>query len=95
LFYNNDNESFEDIPMVQEQSSTADLFRRAQEIRSANPQLSYKQIKGQLVNEFKGKPFPALYNLTIPSRTRALRKKIGRQVCRSCVAEFSFRTGAK
>jgi hypothetical protein len=68
LFYNNDNESFEDIPMVQEQSSTADLFRRAQEIRSANPQLSYKQIKGQLVNEFKGKPFPALYNLTIPEQ---------------------------
>ena len=54
--------------MVQEQSSTADLFRRAQEIRSANPQLSYKQIKGQLVNEFTGKPFPALYNLTIPEQ---------------------------
>lgn len=54
--------------MAQEQTSVADLFRRAQTLRRENPQLSYKQIKGQLLQEFQGKPFPALYNLTIPEQ---------------------------
>lgn len=54
--------------MAQEQSSVADIFRRAQALRSENSQLSYKQIKEQLVKEFKGKAFPPLYNLTIPEQ---------------------------
>src|SRR6266705_960890 len=54
------------VPMATEQLSVADIFRRAQAIRSEHPQSSYKQIKDQLVSEFTGKPFPALYNLTIP-----------------------------
>jgi hypothetical protein len=54
--------------MAQEQASAADLFRRAQEIRRGNPEISYKQIKSQLLSEFSGKPFPPLYNLTIPEQ---------------------------
>ena len=54
--------------MTQEQSSVADLFRRAQAIRGEKPDASYKQVKEQLVNEFGGKPFPSLHNLTIPEQ---------------------------
>ena len=54
--------------MAQEPSSVADIFRRAQDIRRESPQLSYKQIKDQLVREFTGKAFPPLYNLTIPEQ---------------------------
>jgi hypothetical protein len=54
--------------MATEQLSVADIFRRAQAIRSERPQSSYKEIKDQLVREFTGKPFPTLYNLTIPEQ---------------------------
>jgi len=54
--------------MTQEQSSAADLFRRAQAIRLESPGLSYKEIKEQMVREFAGKPFPSLHNLTIPEQ---------------------------
>ena len=54
--------------MAQQETSTADLFRRAQAIKSERPQASYKEIKEQLVREFSGKPFPLLYNLTIPEQ---------------------------
>ena len=54
--------------MSQKPASVADLFRRAQEIQRANPQASYKEIKDQVVREYKGQPFPPLYNLTIPEQ---------------------------
>lgn len=54
--------------MAQETLSVADLFRRAQAIRRQNPQLSYKQLKEQLIRELKGTSFPPLYNLTIPEQ---------------------------
>ena len=54
--------------MSQEQVSAADLFRWAQARRREIPALSYKEIKARLVLEFKGKPFPPLYNLTIPEQ---------------------------
>lgn len=54
--------------MAQEQVSAADLFRWAQALRRENSQLPYKEIKKQLVREFEGKPFPPLYNLTIPEQ---------------------------
>jgi len=50
------------------QPTAADIFRRAQAIRRDNPQTSYKEIKKQLAKEFAGKPFPPLYNLTIPEQ---------------------------
>jgi len=54
--------------MVQEQVSTADLFRWAQALRRENSQLSYKEIKERLTREFKGHAFPSLHNLTIPEQ---------------------------
>ena len=54
--------------MSQQPASVADLFRRAQAIQRGNPQVTYKEIKNQLVNEFKGQSFPPLYNLTIPEQ---------------------------
>ena len=54
--------------MSQQPASVADLFRRAQEIQRGNQQATYKEIKNQLVSEFKGQPFPPLYNLTIPEQ---------------------------
>jgi len=54
--------------MSQQPASVADLFRRAQEIQRGNLQATYKEIKNQLVSEFKGQPFPPLYNVTIPEQ---------------------------
>jgi hypothetical protein len=54
--------------MAHEVISTADLFRRAQQLRRERPQLSYKEIRDLLVKEFSGKPFPSLHNLTIPEQ---------------------------
>ena len=48
--------------------SVADLFRRAQKIRSESPEISYKEIHAQLAREFSGGPFPPVYNLTIPEQ---------------------------
>src|SRR5687768_10190268 len=48
------------------QTSVADIFRRALEIRKSNANVSYKDIKTQLVSEFGGQSFPPTYNLTIP-----------------------------
>ena len=54
--------------MAQEQPTVADIFRRAQGIQKENPQSTYKQIRERLAREFAGKPFPPLYNLTIPEQ---------------------------
>lgn len=54
--------------MDQETPTVADIFRRAQEIRKQDPQTTYKQIKEQLARAYQGKPFPPLYNLTIPEQ---------------------------
>ncbi len=49
-----------DIPTV------SDIFRRAMELRKANPGGSFNDVKSQLVSEFGGKPFPETAYLTIP-----------------------------
>lgn len=54
--------------MAQEQQSVGDIFRRAQAIRQANPQISYKDVKAQLLKEYAGAPFPPVYNLAIPEQ---------------------------
>jgi hypothetical protein len=46
----------------------ADIFRRAQALRSENPQASYKEIKARLVEEYRGGPFPPTDKLTIPEQ---------------------------
>src|ERR1044072_1037705 len=48
--------------------SVADLFRRAQAIRSENAQASYREVATQIVREFSASPFPPTYNLTIPEQ---------------------------
>ena len=54
--------------MANEETSTSDLFRRAQQLKRESSQLSYKEIKDLLVKEFSGKPFPSLLTLTIPEQ---------------------------
>lgn len=54
--------------MAQEQQTVSDIFRRAQALRRENPQLSYKEIKAQLLKEYKGAPFPPTDRLTIPEQ---------------------------
>ncbi|MDQ6786944.1 MAG: hypothetical protein M3033_09070 [Acidobacteriota bacterium] len=48
------------------QSTVSDIFRRALEMRRANPNASYKDVKAQLVSEFSGQAFPMPAFLTIP-----------------------------
>src|SRR5215211_4251018 len=48
------------------QTTVSDIFRRALEIRAANPNADFKDVKSQIVSEFSGKPFPATAQLTIP-----------------------------
>lgn len=54
--------------MSENQTTVADVFRRAQAIRQANPNGKYEDVKNQLVSEFNGKPFPSTSKLTIPEQ---------------------------
>jgi hypothetical protein len=56
------------VTIAENAPSVADLFRRAQKIRSESPEISYKEIHAQLAREFSGGPFPPVYNLTIPEQ---------------------------
>jgi len=49
-----------------DQPTVSDIFRRALEMRKANPNGSYKDVKAQIVSEFGGKTFPSMATLTIP-----------------------------
>lgn len=49
-----------------DQVTVSDIFRRALEMRLANPSASYKAVKAQIVGEFKGGAFPQSAFLTIP-----------------------------
>ena len=46
--------------------TVSDIFRRALEMRVSNPNASYKDVKAQIVSEFKGSPIPETAYLTIP-----------------------------
>ena len=48
------------------QTTVSNIFRRALEMRKANPNASYKDVQSQIVSEFSGKPFPKSAYLTIP-----------------------------
>ncbi|HEY7785940.1 MAG TPA: hypothetical protein VIB00_14505 [Pyrinomonadaceae bacterium] len=54
--------------MAQDQPTVADIFRRAQQLKLANPNSTYKQTGEALLKEFNGTPFPPLHNLTIPEQ---------------------------
>lgn len=49
-----------------ENTTVSDIFRRALEMRKANPNADYKSVKAQIVSEFSGRPFPQTAYLTIP-----------------------------
>ena len=40
------------------QATVSDMFRRALEMRAANPNASYEDVKSQIVSEFGGGAFP-------------------------------------
>lgn len=46
--------------------TVSDIFRRALDVRAANPGGSYDDLKAQIISEFSGKPFPETAYLTIP-----------------------------
>lgn len=48
------------------QPTVSDIFRRALEMRTANPNGSYADLEKQLINDFGGKPIPETAFLTIP-----------------------------
>ena len=48
------------------QVTVSDIFRRALDLRKANPNGLIKDLKSQIVSEFSGKPFPLPAFLTIP-----------------------------
>ncbi|HYP02716.1 MAG TPA: hypothetical protein VER76_21195 [Pyrinomonadaceae bacterium] len=55
-------------PQTQQQTSVADIFRRAQAIRRERPDMPLRDLKAQLIREYKGSAFPPVYNLTIPEQ---------------------------
>jgi len=52
----------------EQQVTVADIFRRAQAIRRERPDMSLKDLKAQIIREYKGSEFPPVYNLTIPEQ---------------------------
>ena len=48
------------------QTTVSDIFRRALEMRQANPSGSYKDLSAQIVSEYSGRAFPETAFLTIP-----------------------------
>jgi hypothetical protein len=46
--------------------TVSDIFRRALEMRQANPNGSFKDLRTQIASEFKGQAFPSTDKLTIP-----------------------------
>ncbi len=48
------------------QTTVSDIFRRALEMRQANPTASFKDVTAQIVSEYSGRPFPDTAFLTIP-----------------------------
>lgn len=48
------------------QSTVSDIFRRALEIRLANPNGSFKDVQEKLVSEYSGQSFPNPAFMTIP-----------------------------
>jgi hypothetical protein len=46
--------------------TVSDIFRRALEMRQANPNGSFKDLRTQIASEFTGQAFPSTDKLTIP-----------------------------
>jgi len=52
----------------QEQTTVADIFRRAQAIRRERPDIALKDLRAQLVREYHGSAMPPLDRLAIPEQ---------------------------
>lgn len=46
--------------------TVSDVFRRAEALRQASPNGTFKQVSEQIAREFAGKPMPPTASLTIP-----------------------------
>jgi len=53
---------------MSQETSVADIFRRAQALRREHSDWPYKQLGEALVKEFSGGPMPSLHTLTIPEQ---------------------------
>ena len=51
---------------MSDQATVSDIFRRAIEMRQANPNGSLKDLRAQIASEYAGKVFPNTAFLTIP-----------------------------
>lgn len=51
---------------MSDQPTVSDIFRRALDMRVANPSASMNDVKAQIVSEFSGKALPNTAYLTIP-----------------------------
>jgi len=51
---------------MSDQPTVSDIFRRALEMRAANPTGTINDLRAQIVSEFSGKTFPDTAFLTIP-----------------------------
>lgn len=47
-------------------TTVSDMFRKALDMRAANPSGSYKDLAASLVSQYSGQPFPETAYLTIP-----------------------------
>jgi hypothetical protein len=54
--------------MSKEQPTVSDIFRRAQELLRAEPEMSLKDLRVRLVGEYRGAPMPSTRTLTIPEQ---------------------------
>ncbi|MDM7924115.1 MAG: hypothetical protein QUS14_17650 [Pyrinomonadaceae bacterium] len=51
---------------MSDRPTVTDIFKRAMEIRQANPNGSFDDVKSQLMSQYSGKAFPETAYLTIP-----------------------------
>jgi hypothetical protein len=54
--------------MAKEQTSVPDIYRRALEHAREQPEISLRDLRRRLLEEFEGAPMPPLTNLTIPEQ---------------------------
>ncbi len=54
--------------MAKEQTSVPDIYRRALEHARENPEMSLRDLRRRLLDDFGGGPMPPLSNLTIPEQ---------------------------
>ena len=54
--------------MAKEQTNVPDIYRRALALAHENPEMSLRDLRRRLLDEFEGGPMPPLSNLTIPEQ---------------------------